>query len=190
MSAYFGRSFSESSISFVARASCSGVTPGTPDTSIGCDGSHGRGQLAVERRPTCRRRCGCAAAIRRRRDCRGRHRVDGSVAGVVAVGERDRGAVGGVAVRLRFVDDAGAAAAVAAWLWLCTWVPLLSIAGMVSAAMASAGNKRCGAVTLRLPTIAAAKRATDGGGGQAGRTRCRRTAVPRGPRGRRSTRCR
>ena len=47
VSAYFGRSFSEPSINLVSRATCSGVTPGTPETSIGFDGSHGRGQVTV-----------------------------------------------------------------------------------------------------------------------------------------------
>ena len=40
------------------------------------------------------------------------------------------------------------------WLW--TWVPPLSMAGMVSAATASAGNERRGAVACRLPIIDAA----------------------------------
>ena len=40
------------------------------------------------------------------------------------------------------------------WLW--TWVPPLSMAGMVSAATASAGNEKRGAIACRLPIIDAA----------------------------------
>jgi hypothetical protein len=150
VSAYFGRSFSESSINFVARASCSGVTPGTPDTSIGFDGSHGRGQLAVAGRatdePSAAWVCGC----------------DSSTAGAAAFGSA-AAADGSMATDVPSAvcvwgcdSSTTVAPLTVVWVWLWTCVPLLSIAGTVSAVMASAGNSRRGAAEARRPTISAA----------------------------------
>jgi hypothetical protein len=139
VSAYFGRSFSESSISLVARASCSGVTPGTPDTSIGCDGSHGRGQLAATGVatdvPSAAWVCGCDSSTTGAAAFGSAAAADGSMATDVPS-----------AVCVWGCDSSTTVAPLTVvWVWLWTCVPLLSIAGTVSAVMASAGNSRRGA---------------------------------------------